>query len=97
MPIRFRLSRLRRGGDELLPRGVLGQPVIGVVEHGQHVAFAHLLADVDLALHDLAADAKGLVDFMARLHRADVAIRFLGLVVADLGGAHGAKGFRRWL
>ena len=91
--IRLGLPRLRRGGDELLPRRVLGQPVIGVVEHRQHVALAHFLADVDLALHDLAADAKCLVDFVARLHRADVAVRFLRLVVADLGGAHGSKRF----
>ena len=97
VPIRLGLPRLRRGGDELLPRRFLGQPVIGVVEHRQHVALAHFLADVDLALHDLAADAKCLVDFVARLHRADVAVRFLRLVVADLGGAHGAKGFRGWL
>ena len=74
---------------ELLPRRVLGQPVVDVVEHCQHVTLAHFLADVDLALHDLAADAKCLVDFVARLHGADVAVRFLGLVVADLGGANG--------
>ena len=94
MPIGLGLPGLRHGGDELLPRRVLGQPVIGVVEHRQHVALAHFLADVDLALHDLAADAKRLVDFVARLHGADVAVRFLRLVVADLGGADGAKRFR---
>ena len=83
--------------DELLPRRFLGEPVIGVVEHRQHVALVHFLADVDLALHDLAADAKCIVHFMTRLYGADVAVRFLRLVVADLGGAHGPKGFRRWL
>ena len=93
MPISLRLPCLRCGGDKLLTRRVLGQPVIGVVDHRQHVAFAHFLADVDLALHDLAADAKRLVDFVARLHRADVAVRFLRLVVANLGGAHGSKRF----
>ncbi len=33
--IRLGLARLRRGGDELLARRFLGQPVIGVVEHRQ--------------------------------------------------------------
>ena len=64
------------GGDELLPRGLLGEPVVGVVEHGDHVALADRLAHVDFALDDLAADAKSLVDLVARLHGADVAVRF---------------------
>ena len=72
----------------LLPRRLLGEPVVGVVQHGQHVAFAHELADVDLALDDLAADAEGLVHFMPRLHRADVAVGFAGLVIAQFDGAH---------
>jgi hypothetical protein len=42
--------------------------------------------------HDLAADAQRLVDFVARLHGAEVAIRFLRLVVADLGGADRRSG-----
>ena len=71
------MPRLRCGGHELLTRRFLGLAVIGVVEHRQHVAFAHFLADVDLALNDLAADAKCLVDFVARLNGADVAIGFL--------------------
>ena len=71
LPVRLGLARLRRGGDELLARGFLGEPVIGVVEHGEHIALAHALADVDLAARDLAADAKRLVDLVARLHGAE--------------------------
>ena len=59
-----------------------------------HVALAHLLSHVDLAAHHLAADAEALVDFVARLHGAEVAVGFLRLVVADLDGAHGAQRFR---
>ncbi len=92
LAVGFGLARLRRGGDELLLRGFHREPVIGVVEHGEHVAFAHRLADVDLALDDLAADAERLVDFVARLHGADVAVRLPRLVVADLGRAHGRSG-----
>ena len=88
LAVRLGLARLRDRGDVVLPGRFLGLAVIGVVEHRQHVALAHLLADVDLALDDLAADAKGFVHFVARLHGADVAVRLLGLVVADLGRAH---------
>ena len=87
-PIRLGLPRRRRGGDRLLPRRFLGEPVIGLVEHREHVALAHGLADIDLARHDLAADAKRLVHLVTRLHRAGVAVRFVGLVVADLRGAN---------
>ena len=45
------------------------------------------LADVDPALHDLAADAERLVHLVARVHGAEVAIGFAGCVVAQLGGA----------
>ena len=72
----------------LLARGLLGEPVVGVVQHGQDVALVHELADVDLALRDLAAHAEGLVDLVAGLHRAGVAVGFAGGVVADFGGAH---------
>ena len=43
------------------------------------------------ALDDLAAHTKRLVDLTARLHGADVPVRFLGLVVADLCRAHGSQ------
>ena len=76
-PIRVGLPRLRGGRHVLMPRRFLGLAVIGVIEHREHVALSHLLADVDLALDDLAADAKGLVHLVARLHRADVAVVFL--------------------
>src|SRR4029077_14950394 len=71
--------------------------VIGVVEHRDDVALPHLLTHVDLSAHHLAADAECLVDLVARLHRAEVAIGFLRLVVADLGGAHHSKRLRRGL
>ncbi len=93
LAVRFRLARLRRGGDELLARGFLGEPVVRVVEHRDDVALAHDLADVDLALGDLAADAEGLVHLVARLHRADVAIGLARAVVTDFGRAHGAQRF----
>ena len=91
LAVRFGLARLRLGGDELLARGFLGEPVVDVVEHRQHVALAHALADVDLALRDLAADAKALIDLVARLHRAEIAIGFARLVVAQLDGANHAR------
>ena len=88
LPVRVGLARLGDGGGVLLLRRILAKPVVGVVQHGQHVAFVHELADVDLALRDLAADAEGLVHFIARLHRTDVAVRFAGLVIAEFNGAH---------
>ena len=72
-------------------RRLLGEPVIGVVEHREHVALAHRLAHLDLALHDLAADAERLVHLVPRLHGADVAVGLRGFVVAQLDGAHGAQ------
>ena len=53
LAIRLGLPRLRFRGGQLLLRRFLGEPVIGVVEHREHVALAHLLADVDLALTTL--------------------------------------------
>ena len=97
LAVGLRLARLRFGGDELLLRRLHGELVVGVVEHGDDVALANLLADLDLADDDLAADAKGLVDLVARLHGAEVAVLFLRLVVADLHGADGAQPFGRRL
>ena len=85
------LLRLRVGGDQLLPRCLLSESVIGVVEHGDHVALAYRLADFDPALLDLAADAEGLVDLVARLHGAGIAIRFRRVFVAELDGANGTQ------
>ena len=92
--IRLRLPCLRLRRRELLLRRLDREPVIGVVEDREDVALTHLLADVDLAAYDLAADAETLVDLVAGLHRAEVAVRFLGLVVADLHGAYGPQRLR---
>src|SRR6185436_18838919 len=78
----------RRG---LLTRGFFRKPIISVVEHGQHIAFARGLSDVDSALRDLAADSKCVVDFMPRLNGADVSVRFTGAVVVDFESSHGAR------
>ena len=79
-----------RGRLRLL-RGFGGELVIGVVDDREHVAFTHDLADVDLALRDLAADAERLVDFVARAHDAGIAVRFAHAVVADFDGANGPQ------
>ena len=97
LAIGLRLARLRFGGDQLLLRRLDGELVVGVVEHGDDVALANLLAHVDLADDDLAADAEGLVDLVARLHGAEIAVLFLRLVVADLHRAHGAQPLGRRL
>ena len=97
LPIRLRLPCLRLRGGQLLLRGFRRELVIGVVEHRDDVALPHLLTHVDLPAHHLAADAEGLVDLVARLHRAEVAIGFLRLVVADLGGADHSKRLRSGL
>src|SRR6185369_9830190 len=76
------------GDRPLLARGLFGQPVVAVVEHGEHIALVHELADVDQAPSHLAAHAEGVVDLEARLHVAGIAIGFTDGVVADLGGAH---------
>ena len=96
-PIRVGLARMRLGGEHFLSRGLLSEPVIGIVEHREHVVLLYRLADVDSTLHDLAADAKRLVDLMTRLHRSYVAIRLLRLVVAQLNGADGSRRLRRRL
>ena len=46
---RLGLPRLRRGGEPLLTRCVDGETVVGVVEHGQHIAGTDRVADVDVA------------------------------------------------
>ncbi len=78
LAIRIGLAGLRDGSGPLLPCRFLGQPVVGVVEHGEDVALVHELADIDLALGDLAADAEGLVHLVARLHGAGVAVELRG-------------------
>ena len=64
LAVRFGLLRVRDRRGELLLGGLHGEPVVVVVEHGQHVAFAHDVAHVHATLDDLAADAEGLVDFV---------------------------------
>ena len=97
LPIRLRLPCLRLRCGELLLRGFHRELVIGVIEHGDDVALPHLLTHVDLAAHHLAADAESLVDLVARLYRAEVAVGFLRPVVADLGGTDHSKRLRSGL
>ena len=73
--VRLSLARACGRSLELLAGGLFGEPVIDVVEHGEDVALAHGLADVDAPLHDLAADAKRLFGLASRLHGAEVATR----------------------
>ena len=51
----------------------------------------HRLAHFDAAVCNLAADTKGLIDFVARMHGAEIAIGFVGAVVAHLGSADGTR------
>jgi hypothetical protein len=90
-PVRLGLARACRGSFELLAGGLLGEPVIDIVDHGEDVPLAHRLADVDAALHDLAADTKRLLDFVSRLHGAEVAARVSRAVVAHCDRAHRPK------
>ena len=87
LAVRLGLFCIRERRGELLLGGLHGESVVVVVEHGQHVAFAHDSAHVHATLDDLAADAEGLVDFVTGLHGADVATRLARLVVAYFDGA----------
>src|SRR5262249_21912255 len=95
--VRFGLAGLRLRRGKLLLRRFHRELVIGVVESREHVAAPHLLADVDLPCHHLAADAEALVDFVARLYGPEVAVRLLEGVIAHLHGPNLAKGFGRRL
>jgi hypothetical protein len=95
--VRLGLLRVRVRRAELLIGSLHGEPVVIVVEHGQHVAFAHDVAHVHATLHDLAADAEGLVDLVTRLHGADVAMRLARFAVANLDGQAAVPRGGSWL
>ena len=88
-------ARVTRG-VQLLARGFLRESIVGVVEHGEHIARAHGLADVDPTLQDLAADAECLIRFVPRLHGTEVATHLARTLVPKLHDANGAKGLGRW-
>ena len=69
---------------QLLAGGFFRESIVGVVEHGEHIALAHALADVDPTLEDLAADAECLIHFVPRLHGAEVATHLARTLVLKL-------------
>ena len=90
-PVRIGLAHPRHSSLEMLAGGFLRQLEVDVIQHREHVAFAYRVADVDPPLHDLAADAKRLIDLVSRLHRAEVTIRVARRVVAKFDRANGPK------
>ena len=86
---------MRGRGGPSLSRRFLCQPVVVVVEDGEHVALMNVLADLHLALGNFAGDTECLIHLVARLHGAGVAVGLTNTVVAELDGAHRAWRLRR--
>ncbi len=84
LPVRLGLLRSRTRRCQLLARGFFRESIVGVVEHGEHLALAHALADVDPTLEDLAADAECLIHFVPCLHGAEVATHVARTLVPKL-------------
>ena len=93
LTVRLGLLRLGEGRGQLLLRGLHCESVVNVVEHSEHVAFAHDSAHVHATLDDLAADTERLLDFVTGLHGADVAMRHARFAVSDFDGADGPQHF----
>ena len=77
--------------SQLLAGGFFRESVVDVVQHGEHVALAHALADVDSTLDHFAADAECLIHFVPRLNGAEVTTHLARTLVLKLDGANGPK------
>ncbi|MNE00078.1 hypothetical protein D3C80_924750 [compost metagenome] len=87
-PVGFGLPGGGLGRIQALAGGLLGEQVIRIIEHGEHVALVHDLADIDLALLHLAANTKGLFDLIAGGDRGEIAVAVAQAVVVQRYGAH---------